>query len=59
MLNAHKPVPPDFAEAYQRRALIAAQFAVQFYKEEQNPFGYPHGLEVDPEVPQLRGEAAL
>ena len=29
-LNSEQPVPPDFAEAYQRQALIA----VQFYKEE-------------------------
>jgi hypothetical protein len=26
MLNADQPVPPDFAEAYQRRALITVQF---------------------------------
>jgi hypothetical protein len=45
-LNTDQPVPPDFAEAYQRRALIS----VQFYKEGQDPFGYPQGLEVDQRV---------
>jgi hypothetical protein len=45
-LNTDQPVPPDFAEAYQRRALIS----VQFYKEGEDPFGYPQGLEVDQRV---------
>jgi hypothetical protein len=45
-LKSDQPVSPDSAEAYQRRALIA----VQFYKEEQNPLGYPQGLEVDQRV---------
>jgi hypothetical protein len=42
-LNTDEPVPPDFAEAYKRRALIT----VQFYKEGTDPLGYPQGLEVD------------
>ena len=45
-LNTDQPVPPDFEEAYQRRALIS----VQFYKEGEDPFGYPQGLEVDQKV---------
>jgi hypothetical protein len=45
-LNTEQPVPPDFVEAYQRRALIA----VQFYKEGQDPLGYPQGLEADQRV---------
>jgi hypothetical protein len=45
-LNTEQPVPPDFAEAYQRRALIS----VQFYKEGTDPLGYPQGLEVDQRV---------
>ena len=44
-LNTEQPVPPDFREAYQRRALIA----VQFYKEGEDPF-YPQGLGVDQQV---------
>ena len=44
-LNTEQPVPPDFREAYQRRALIV----VQFYKEGEDPF-YPQGLGVDREV---------
>ena len=44
-LNTEQPVPPDFREAYQRRALIA----VQFYKEGEDPF-YPQGLGVDRQV---------
>src|SRR3712207_8909107 len=46
MLNTEQPVPPDFVEAYQRRALIS----VQFYKEGQDPLGYPQGLEADQRV---------
>jgi hypothetical protein len=45
-LNTDHPVPPDFAEAYQRRALIS----VQFYKLETDPLGYPEGLDVDQRV---------
>ncbi len=44
-LNTEQPVPPDFREAYQRRALIA----VQFYKAGEDPF-YPQGLGVDEQV---------
>ncbi len=44
-LNTNQPVPPDFREAYQRRALIA----VQFYKVGEDPF-YPQGLGVDQQV---------
>jgi hypothetical protein len=54
-LNLEQPVPPDFREAYQRRALIA----VQFYRQGQDGF-YPQGLEVDETVrnsmDQLRSE---
>jgi hypothetical protein len=46
VLNTDQPVPPEFQEAYQRRALIS----VQFYKEGQDPLGYPQGLEVDERV---------
>ena len=45
-LNTEQPVPPDFEEAYQRRALIS----VQFYKEGQDALGYPQGLEADQRV---------
>jgi hypothetical protein len=44
-LNTEQPVPPDFREAYQRRALIV----VQFYKVGKDPF-YPQGLGVDGQV---------
>ena len=44
-LNTDQPVPPDFREAYQRRALIVAQF----YKVGEDPF-YPQGLGVDQQV---------
>jgi hypothetical protein len=44
-LNTEQPVPPEFREAYQRRALIS----VQFYKVGEDPF-YPQGLEVDEQV---------
>jgi hypothetical protein len=54
-LNTEQPIPPDFKEAYQRRALIV----VQFYKLGEDPF-YPQGLEVDEQVrasiDQLRAE---
>ena len=46
ILNTEQPVPPDFEEAYQRRALIS----VQFYKEGQDALGYPQGLEADQRV---------
>jgi hypothetical protein len=45
-LNTEQPVPPDFAEAYHRRALIS----VQFYKEGTDALGYPEGLDVDHRV---------
>lgn len=45
-LNTEQPVPPDFVEAYRRRALIS----VQFYKEGQDALGYPQGLEADRRV---------
>jgi hypothetical protein len=45
-LNTEQPVPPDFREAYQRRALIS----VQFYKVEEDPLGYPQGLSPDEQV---------
>jgi hypothetical protein len=44
-LNTEQPIPPDFKEAYQRRALIV----VQFYKVGEDPF-YPQGLEADERV---------
>ena len=44
-LNTEQPVPPDFREAYQRRALIS----VQFYKAGEDPF-YPQGLGPDRRV---------
>ena len=44
-LNTEQPVPPDFEEAYQRRALIS----VQFYKTGEDPF-YPQGLSPDEQV---------
>jgi hypothetical protein len=44
-LNMKQPVPPEFREAYQRRALIP----VQFYKAAKNPF-YPQGLGPDEQV---------
>jgi hypothetical protein len=45
-LNTDHPVPPDFREAFERRALIS----VQFYKMETDPLGYPEGLDVDQKV---------
>jgi hypothetical protein len=44
-LNTEEPIPPDFKEAYQRRALIS----VQFYKVGEDPF-YPQGLGPDERV---------
>lgn len=45
-LNTEQPVPPDFSEAYGRRARIA----VQFYKLEEDSLDYPQGLSVDREM---------
>ena len=42
-LNTEQPVPPNFSEAYGRRARIA----VQFYKLEEDSLDYPQGLSVD------------
>ncbi len=42
MLNQRQPVPQDFRNAYQRKALIV----VEFFQEGVGPF-YPQGLEVD------------
>jgi hypothetical protein len=54
-LNTEQPIPPDFGEAYQRRALIS----VQFYKSGEDPF-YPQGLSPDEQVrssmEKLRGQ---
>ncbi len=41
-LNQRQPVPQDFRNAYQRKALIV----VEFFQEGEDPF-YPQGLEVD------------
>ena len=45
-LNTAQPVPPNFSEAYGRRARIA----VQFYKLDEDALDYPQGLTVDREV---------
>lgn len=45
-LNTEQPVPPNFSEAYGRRARIA----VQFYKLEEDSLDYPQGLSVDQEM---------
>ena len=45
-LNTDQPVPPNFEEAYGRRARIV----VQFYKLEQDSLSYPQGLSVDRKV---------
>jgi hypothetical protein len=45
-LNTSQPVPPNFSEAYGRRARIA----VQFYKLEEDALDYPQGLTVDRQV---------
>ena len=42
-LNTEQPVPPNFSEAYGRRARIA----VQFYKLDEDALDYPQGLTVD------------
>jgi hypothetical protein len=45
-LNTHQPVPPNFEEAYGRRARIV----VQFYKLDEDALAYPQGLSVDRKV---------
>lgn len=45
-LNTSQPVPPNFSEAYGRRARIA----VQFYKLDEDALDYPQGLSVDRQV---------
>ena len=45
-LNTHQPVPPNFDEAYGRRARIV----VQFYKLDEDSLSYPQGLSVDRQV---------
>ena len=55
-LNTDQPVPPNFSEAYGRRARIA----VQFYKLDEDALDYPQGLSVDRQVQdameELRGQ---
>jgi len=45
-LNTQQPVPPNFEEAYGRRARIV----VQFYKLDEDSLSYPQGLSVDRQV---------
>jgi hypothetical protein len=45
-LNTSQPVPPNFEEAYGRRARLV----VQFYKLDQDSLSYPQGLAVDRKV---------
>jgi hypothetical protein len=45
-LNTSQPVPPNFEEAYGRRARLV----VQFYKLDQDSLSYPQGLNVDRKV---------
>ena len=45
-LNTTQPVPPNFEEAYGRRARLV----VEFYKLEQDSLSYPQGLSVDRKV---------
>lgn len=45
-LNTQQPVPPNFEEAYGRRARIV----VQFYKLDADSLSYPQGLSVDRQV---------
>jgi hypothetical protein len=45
-LNTSQPVPPNFEEAYGRRARLV----VQFYKLDQDELSYPQGLSVDRKV---------
>jgi hypothetical protein len=45
-LNTDQPVPPNFEEAYGRRARLV----VQFYKLDQDSLSYPQGLSVDRKV---------
>lgn len=55
-LNTEQPVPPNFGEAYGRRARIA----VQFYKLDEDDLDYPQGLTVDRQMrdamEELRGQ---
>jgi hypothetical protein len=45
-LNTTQPVPPNFEEAYGRRARLV----IQFYKLDQDALSYPQGLSVDRKV---------
>ena len=45
-LNTDQPVPPNFEEAYGRRARLV----VQFYKLDEDSLQYPQGLNVDRKV---------
>jgi hypothetical protein len=45
-LNTTQPVPPNFEEAYGRRARLV----IQFYKLDQDSLSYPQGLSVDRKV---------
>src|SRR5215210_5617861 len=45
-LNTSQPMPPNFEEAYGRRARLV----VQFYKLDQDSLSYPQGLSVDRKV---------
>ena len=47
-LNTAQPVPPNFEEAYGRRARLV----VQFYKLDEDSLSYPQGLSVDRKVNQ-------
>ena len=47
-LNTAQPVPPNFEEAYGRRARLV----VQFYKLDQDSLSYPQGLSADRKVNQ-------
>jgi hypothetical protein len=50
-LNTDQPVPPNFEEAYGRRARIV----VQFYKLDEDSLQYPQGLNVDRKVSRSMG----
>jgi hypothetical protein len=49
-LNMGQPVPPDFREAYQRRALISVQFYKAGGDAFDSPLSYPQGLGPDEQV---------
>jgi hypothetical protein len=51
-LNTEQPVPPNFSEAYGRRARIA----VQFYKLDEDALDYPQGLSVDRQMQSAMDE---